>query len=324
MNKVSEWANRVRDSVKSTFFGKEDVIDKVLVALLCRGHVLIEDVPGVGKTVLGRAMALSIGGEFNQIQCTPDLLPADVLGVSVFNPKTGSFDFRRGPVMTNVLLVDEINRATPRTQSALLEAMAEGQVTVDGVTRRLPDPFLLIATENPIEFEGTFPLPEAQLDRFAVRGSLGYPGEDEELLVIREQRRRHPLDTLEAVVTADDVARLRRAAEDVYVDELLERWIVRLVRATRSLPAVEAGASVRGSLALVRTARAWALLHGRDCVLPEDVERLFVPVLGHRLMLRTTFLAETRNLSRDEALALMRDQCLELAPPPRPDWAQTG
>jgi MoxR-like ATPase len=216
--------------------------------------------------------------------------------------------------------VDEINRAMPKTQSALLEAMAERQVTVDGVTRSLPAPFLLLATENPIEQEGTFPLPEAQLDRFFVKIALGYPDADDELLIMREQRHGHPLGDLVAAASTEDVQALQAAVEDVYVAELLERWIVALVRATRDLEAVEIGASVRGSLALDRTARAWALLHGRDYVTADDVERLFLPVIGHRLLLTPSFLAETRNLTADEALALIRAACFELAPPPEPDW----
>jgi MoxR-like ATPase len=208
----------------------------------------------------------------------------------------------------------------PKTQSALLEAMAERQVTVDGVTRALPEPFFLIATENPIEYEGTFPLPEAQLDRFAVRSSLGYPGEAEELLILREQRRGHPLEALVPAISLGELNDLRRASEDVYVDGLLESWIVRLVRATRSLAEVEVGASVRGSLALVKVARAWALLHGRPFVTPADVEELFIPVLAHRLMLTPVYLAETRSLSRDDMLRSIRARCLEAAPAPRPDW----
>src|SRR5262245_51439667 len=208
----------------------------------------------------------------------------------------------------------------PKTQSALLEAMAEHQITVDGVTRKLPDPFLLIATENPIEYEGTFPLPEAQLDRFFLRTSLGYPGVQQELQVVREQRHGHPIDTLQPVLTLDDVAALRRAAEDVYLDDLLEEWIVRLVRQTRDVDGVDVGASVRGSLALAKTSRAWALLHERDHVLPQDVEQLFVPVLGHRLVLNPAFVADSRHLSGEQAFEQLRDACFERVPPPRPDW----
>ena len=264
---------------------------------------------------------LAEGAIPSRVQCTPDLQPTDVTGLSVFNQETRKFEFQEGPLFANIILVDEINRAMPKTQSALLEAMAEHQVTVDGETRPLPKPFLLRPTENPIEYEGTFPLPEAQLDRFFLRTSLGYPGEEQEIKIVREQRHGHPLDGLETAVTKDEVTQLRLACEEVYVDELLDAWIVKLVRHTRALPEVEVGASVRGSLALVKTARAWALLHGRTYVLPEDVEELFIPVLGHRLMLAPSYLAETRNLSREDTLQKIRRQCLQRVTPPRPDWA---
>jgi MoxR-like ATPase len=312
---------RLIDNLETVVHGKGEEIRLVLSALVAGGHVLLEDVPGTAKTILARAIAGSVEGiEFSRIQCTPDLQPTDATGLSIFDQERRAFVFQPGPLFANVVLVDEINRATPKTQSAMLEAMAEHQVTSDGVTRPLPDPFLLIATENPIEYEGTFPLPEAQLDRFYLRATLGYPGEREELQVVREQRHGHPLDRLTAVLSLDELVELRRAAEDVYLDDLLEEWIVALVRATRELEEVEVGASVRGSLALAKTARAWALLQGRDHVLPDDVVHLFVPVLGHRLVLRPTFLAETRNLSYAEALLQLRDRCFELAPPPRPDW----
>ncbi len=315
-------ADRLLENIETVVHGKREEIRLVLAALLSGGHVLFEDVPGTAKTILARAIAGSIDGAApSRIQCTPDLQPTDVTGLSVFNQELRRFEFQPGPLFANILLVDEINRAMPKTQSALLEAMAEHQVTVDGVTRPLPELFLLIATENPIEYEGTFPLPEAQLDRFFIRSSLGYPGEDDEVLIIREQQHRHPLERLAPVVSAAEVAELSRAAEDVYVDALLERWIVVLTRATRTLAEVEVGASVRGSLALIKTARAWALLHGRSYVTPEDIELLFIPVLGHRLLLAPTYLAETRNLTRDQALAQIQERCVELAPPPRPDWA---
>ncbi|HWE81181.1 MAG TPA: MoxR family ATPase, partial [Gaiellaceae bacterium] len=314
---------RLLENVEAVVHGKQEEIRLVLAALVSGGHVLFEDVPGTAKTVLARAIAGSVDGAVpSRIQCTPDLQPTDVTGLGVFNQETRRFEFQRGPLFANVLLVDEINRAMPKTQSALLEAMAERQVTVDGTTHELPDPFLLLATQNPIEYEGTFPLPEAQLDRFAVTLSLGYPSEDEELRIVREQQHGHPLDALRPVVGLAEIGELRRACEDVYVDELLDRWIVRLVRATRSLEEVDVGASVRGSLALVKLARAWALLHGRAYVLPADVEQLFVPVLGHRLLLGPAYLAETRGVPRDEVLIALRDRCVALAPPPRPDWAE--
>jgi MoxR-like ATPase len=321
---VTDGAQRLVDNVETVVHGKREEILLVLAALVSGGHVLFEDVPGTAKTVLARAIAASIEGAVpSRVQCTPDLQPTDVTGLGVFNQETRRFEFQAGPIFANVLLVDEINRAMPKTQSALLEAMAERQVTVDGQTHPLPEVFLLLATENPIEYEGTFPLPEAQLDRFSVRLSLGYPAEDEELRIVREQRRGHPLDSLVAVVSLDEIGELRRAGEEIYVDPLLEGWLVQLVRITRTLEQVEVGASVRGSLALIKVARAWALLHGRTHVVPEDVERLFVPVLGHRFMLAPSYLAQTRGASLDDALERIKDICLELVPPPRPDW-ETG
>ena len=314
-------AQRLLENIETVVHGKREEIRLVLAALLSGGHVLFEDVPGTAKTILARAIAGSITGATpSRIQCTPDLQPTDVTGLSVYNQEQRRFEFQPGPVFANILLVDEINRAMPKTQSALLEAMAEQQVTVDGVTRPLPDLFLLIATENPIEYEGTFPLPEAQLDRFFVRTSLGYPGEADELLIIREQRHHHPLETLTPVVSAADITTLRTNSQDIYVDALLEQWIVALTRATRTLPEIEVGASVRGSLALIKTACAWALLHGRMYVTPEDIQLLFIPVLGHRLLLAPTYLAETRTLTRQQTLQQIQQHCLQQAPPPTPDW----
>jgi len=314
-------AQRLVDNLETVVHGKSSEIRLVLSGLLAGGHVLLEDVPGTAKTILARAIAASVEGiEFARIQCTPDLQPTDATGLSIFDQERRAFVFQPGPLFANVLLVDEINRATPKTQSALLEAMAERQVTVDGVTRPLPDPFMLIATENPIEYEGTFPLPEAQLDRFFLRATLGYPAEEVELQVVREQRHGHPLDTLAPVIDVEELVELRRTSEDVYLDDLLEEWIVRLVRSTRELEQIEVGSSVRGSLALAKTARAWALLQGRDHVLPADVVDLFIPVLGHRLVLRPAFLAETRDLTPAQALLQLRDLSLARVPSPRPDW----
>jgi MoxR-like ATPase len=320
-------AERLIANIEQVVLGKHDEITLVLSALASGGHVLLEDVPGTAKTILARSIAQTIDGtDFARIQCTPDLQPTDVTGLAIYNQKTREFEFRPGPVFANIVLVDEINRAMPRTQSALLEAMAERQVTVDGVTRPLPSPFLVIATENPIEQEGTFPLPEAQLDRFALRSARGYPSEDEEVEIVVAQRHGHPLANLQPQIDADDVETLRAAVEEVYVDDLVLQWIVDLVRATRNVDGVANGASVRGSLTLERTARAWALMQGRDHVVPGDVDALFLPVLGHRLLLTPSFVAETRSLGRAEALRRIKERCLLLAPPPAPNWdgAPTG
>ena len=313
-------AERYIDNIENVVYGKREEIRLVVTALVCGGHVLFEDVPGTAKTVLARAIAQSIKeATTTRIQCTPDLQPTDVTGLSVYNQKEREFEFRPGPVFTNVVLVDEINRAMPKTQSALLEAMAEHQVTVDGVTRILPQPFLLLATENPIEYEGTFPLPEAQLDRFFLRTALGYPQADDELKILHEQRHGHPLGHLQPVVDLDEIEELRVAAQELYVSPVIQRWIVDLVRATREVEDVSIGASVRGSLALERAVRAWAMLHMRSYVVPEDVELLFVPVLVHRVVFRPAFLAEARKVGWDAAIEGFRERCLALAPRPRPE-----
>jgi MoxR-like ATPase len=312
-----ETAQRFLDNIETVIHGKRDQITLVVAALMCSGHALLEDVPGTAKTVLARSIAQSIEGAVStRIQCTPDLQPTDVTGLSIFNQRERDFEFRPGPVFANVVLVDEINRAMPKTQSALLEAMAEQQVTVDGVTRPLVDPFLVLATQNPIEYEGTFPLPEAQLDRFFVRTTLGYPDADDEGRIVEEQMLGHPLTRLRPVVDLGAIASLRAAVPKVFVHEAVARWVVELVRATRQLEIVAIGSSVRGTLALNRAARAWAVLHGRRYVTPEDVENLFVPVLMHRLLFRPSFLAEIRDHGWEAAAAEVRARCLALAPKP--------
>ena len=286
MTPITQFTDQVIQNVETVIVGKRPQIELLMVALLCQGHVLIEDVPGTGKTMLARATAASMGMGFKRLQCTPDLLPNDITGVSVFNQKTNAFDFRPGPVFVNVMLADEINRATPRTQAALLEAMQERQVTVDGVTRPLPAPFLVLATQNPIEYEGTFPLPEAQLDRFLIRLSLGYPGTDDEIQMLRNLRKEHPIEAVEQVVDGTELIDLHDAVTDVHVDESLERYILAIVGATRSHPDVALGASPRGSLALYKTGQALAALHGRDYVIPDDVKALVPLALAHRLIVK--------------------------------------
>ena len=286
MPPLSDFSERLIRNVETVIVGKHAQIELLVVALLCQGHVLIEDIPGTGKTMLARATAASLGLDFKRVQCTPDLLPNDISGVSVFNQQTGAFDFRPGPVFVNVLLADEINRATPRTQAALLDAMQERQVTVDGVTHSLAAPFIVLATQNPVEFEGTFPLPEAQLDRFLIRLSLGYPELEDEMQVIRNLKKQHPIERLGQAASAEELLALSEQVSDVHVDETLERYILALVRATRAHPDVALGASTRGSLALYKTSQALAALRGRDYVVPDDVKTLVPLTLGHRLIIK--------------------------------------
>jgi MoxR-like ATPase len=312
-------AERLLDNVESVVHGKTHELKLVLAALASGGHVLFEDVPGTAKTVLARAIAQSVDGAVSaRIQCTPDLQPTDATGLSVYDPRTRDFEFRPGPLFANVVLVDEINRAMPKTQSALLEAMAEKQVTVGGATRPLPKPFLLLATENPIEHEGTFPLPEAQLDRFFLKTALGYPGFDDERRIVLEQRHGHPLGELEPAIAAAELEELQDAVEDVYIDRLLVDWLLQLVRATRELEGVALGGSVRATLALERAVRAWALLAGRPYVVPEDVEALFLPVVGHRILFTPAYLVELRREAPGVAFDRFKDACLAAAPRPEP------
>ena len=286
MTPVQSFAEQVTANVEKVIVGKRSAIEMVLVALLCEGHVLVEDVPGVGKTMLARSVAASLGLSFKRLQCTPDLLPNDITGVSVFNQQTREFEFRPGPAFVHVLLADEINRATPRTQSALLEAMGERQVTVDGVTYPLARPFIVMATQNPIEYEGTFPLPEAQLDRFLLRLALGYPGAAEEGRLLRRLQREHPIESLGAVAQAEALPELARSVWEIHVDETVEDYTVRLVQATRQHPDLALGASPRGSLALFKTSQALAALRGRDFVLPDDVKTMVPLTLTHRLLVK--------------------------------------
>ena len=278
-------AREIVDNVSKVIVGKQPVIEQALAAVIAKGHILIEDVPGVGKTMLAKSISSSIGCSFKRIQFTPDLLPSDIVGVSIYNQSTREFQFRPGPVMAQIVLVDEINRATPKTQSALLEAMEELQVSVDGVTRPLEQPFIVMATQNPIEYEGTFPLPEAQLDRFLMRISLGYPSFTDELSVIEQQEKTHPIEELEAVASPEDVIRLQKAAQNVYVDTAVREYIVGLIEATRNHEDVFLGASPRASLGMFRAVRGMAILRDRDYVIPDDVKELAYAVLAHRLIL---------------------------------------
>jgi MoxR-like ATPase len=288
MSSIQQTGDRVLANVERVIVGKHNEVRFALVALLCRGHVLIEDVPGTGKTVLAKAIAKSLGCSFRRIQFTPDLLPSDVTGLSIYNQKTQEFEFRPGPIMSQVVLADEINRATPKTQSALLECMEERQATVDGTTYMMPDPFLVIATQNPIEYEGTFALPEAQLDRFMLRIRLGYPLPVDEVVILDEQKRHHPIEDLEEVCSLEDLQEMQKAVREIYVDPTVSEYIVRLVNGTREHGDIYLGASPRGSIALYRAGQALAGLLGRDYVIPDDVKALAESALAHRMIVKTS------------------------------------
>ena len=279
-----ELAQKIIENIEKVIVGKSRAVELGVIALMCEGHALIEDVPGVGKTMLARSIARSVGASFKRIQFTPDLLPTDVTGVSIYNQQSGEFEFREGPIIAQMVLADEVNRATPKTQSAMLEAMDERQVTVEGITHSVPSPFMVMATQNPVEYEGTFPLPEAQLDRFLLIISLGYPTIEEELEIIERQQMAHPIESLEPVATAQEVMDLQRAIRAIYVDDLVKEYIVNLTDATRSHADISLGASPRASLAMYRGGQAVALIRGRDFVLPDDVKDLALPMLSHRMI----------------------------------------
>jgi MoxR-like ATPase len=314
MKDIQSFGKILINNLERVIIGKRSTIDLIVVSLLCQGHVLIEDVPGVGKTMLARSLAKSLGCSFNRLQFTPDMLPSDVTGVSIFNQSKRSFEFRPGPVFAQIVLVDEINRATPKTQAALLESMEEKQVTVDGITHPLPNPFMVLATQNPIEYEGTFPLPEAQLDRFLMRVRLGYPIQSDEIEILDRQRLQHPIETLETVIALEDLKDAMEEIKKVYVSKPVKRYLVDLVGRTRQSSDVYLGASPRGSLALFRTGQAVAALAGRDFVLPDDVKSLAIPVLAHRVIVGPA--ARLRELSAEKIL----EEILENLPVPGGDF----
>jgi MoxR-like ATPase len=314
MTDLKRFGENIVHNLEQVIVGKFQAVELVVIGLLCQGHVLIEDVPGVGKTMLARSLAKSLDCTFNRIQFTPDMLPSDVTGVSIFNQEKRTFEFRPGPIMGQIVLADEVNRATPKTQAALLEAMEERQVTVDGVTHPIPKPFMVLATQNPIEYEGTFPLPEAQLDRFLLRVRMGYPNPTEEMKVLSEQQIRHPIESLEAVVKVEELLDAVEEIRQVFVSPAIQRYIIDLVGRTRQSGDVYLGASPRGSLALFRAGQARAALHGRDHVLPDDIKALAVPVLGHRVIVSPA--ARLRELSADRIV----QEIVYTAPVPGGDY----
>jgi len=313
MSDVQSFTQRIIENIEKVIIGKRDTIELAVIGLLCQGHLLIEDVPGVGKTMLARSLARSLGLSFSRIQFTPDMLPSDVTGVSIFNQVSREFEFRPGPVMAQVVLADEINRAPPKTQAALLEAMEERQVTVDGVPRSLPQPFMVLATQNPIEYEGTFPLPEAQVDRFLVRLRLGYPAVSDEVRVLERQQFRHPFADLDQAISGEELTEAQDAIKDIFVSPSLKRYIVELNHQTREHAEVYLGSSPRGSLALYRTAQAKAAIAGRDYVLPDDIKALAIPTIAHRVILGPS--ARLRDVNAEQVVA----EILEGVPVPGGD-----
>jgi MoxR-like ATPase len=318
MADIQSFGKKLISNLEKVIVGKRQPIELIVIGLLCQGHVLIEDVPGVGKTVLARSLAKSMGCSFKRLQFTPDMLPSDVTGVSIYNQSKRVFEFRPGPIFAQVVLVDEINRATPKTQAALLEAMEERQVTVDGKTHPLPSPSMVLATQNPIEYEGTFPLPEAQLDRFLLRVRLGYPSSTDEIEILNRQQLRHPIDTLKSVIKVNELKEAMEEIKKVYVSDAIKRYVVQLTNRTRQNADVYLGASPRGSLALFRTGQVAAALAGRDYVLPDDIKRLAVPVLAHRVIVGPA--ARLRELSAEKIV----QEILDNSPVPGGDFEATS
>mgnify|MGYP000881340189 CR=1 FL=1 len=303
---INKLTNRILANLEKVIIGKRASLEMVLMGLLCRGHILIEDVPGTGKTVLAKSLAISIGGKFSRIQFTPDMLPSDVTGISMYNQAAQHFEYRPGPIVAEVVLADEINRATPKTQSALLEAMEERQVTVDGESHHLPEAFIVFATQNPIEYEGTFPLPEAQLDRFLMKVRIGYPAFMDEMKILESQRQQHPIEQLQAVTDIDELKHAQQAIKDVHVADAIKRYIIEIVEATRSNKDIYLGASPRGSLGLYRAGQAYATLQGRDYVTPDDIKGISIPLLSHRIVLHPS--ARIKDVQKETILAEILEQ----------------
>jgi MoxR-like ATPase len=301
LNQIQDFSVKLMESLKKVIIGKPNVVELVTISVLAQGHILIDDVPGVGKTMLAKTLAKSLGCKYRRIQFTPDMLPSDITGVSIYDQSTKKFEFRQGPVFTNVLLADEINRATPKTQSALLEAMEERQITADGLTYQLTEPFIVLATQNPIEYEGTFPLPEAQLDRFFMKIQIGYPSLSDEIKIINEQKLAHPIEKVVPVVSSNDILSNQKTVKDIFISESINKYIVQIVRGTRENKDIYLGCSPRGSLALSRAGQIFAAMTGRDYVIPDDIKYLVVPILSHRMIIQPT--ARLKNLTAETILA---------------------